>query len=58
MRREGRGKRYLFVCVHDSGRSQMAEAWGLEDPAGKGIEHVRRIRDQIETKVGELLAEA
>ena len=132
MSRESRGKRYLFVCVHNSGRSQMAEAftrllsngtveaesagtepsqgvnpvvvamseigidltghypkvisqdmvdradsvftmgcsidescpavfvpsedWGLEDPAGSGIEHVRRIRDQIEAKVRELLA--
>ena len=133
MSRENRGKRYLFVCVHNSGRSQMAEAftrhlsngtvsaesagtepstgvnpvvveamseigigldghypkvisqemvdradsvftmgcsidescpavfvpsedWGLEDPAGRGIEHVRRIRDQIEAKVRELLA--
>ena len=133
MSRENRGKRYLFVCVHNSGRSQMAEAftrhlsngaveaesagtepstgvnpvvveamfeigidleghypkvisqemvdradsvftmgcsidescpavllpsedWGLEDPAGRGIKHVRRIRDQIEAKVRELLA--
>ena len=27
MSRENRGKRYLFVCVHNSGRSQMAEAF-------------------------------
>ena len=27
MSREDRGKRYLFVCVHNSGRSQMAEAF-------------------------------
>ena len=27
MSRESRGKRYLFVCVHNSGRSQMAEAF-------------------------------
>ncbi len=133
MDRDDRGKRYLFVCVHNSGRSQMAEAftrrlsngaveaesagtepsqgvnpvvikamaeigidltghypkvisqdmvdradsvftmgcsidescpavfvpsedWGLEDPAGQGIDHVRRIRDRIETKVRDLLA--
>ncbi|MCY4529453.1 MAG: arsenate reductase ArsC [Chloroflexi bacterium] len=132
MSRKGRGKRFLFVCVHNSGRSQMAEAftrhlsngaveaesagtqpstgvnpivveamaevgidlaghypkvisqemvnradsvftmgcsidescpatfvpsedWGLEDPAGNDIEHVRRIRDQIKAKVRELL---
>ena len=133
MSREERRKRYLFVCVHNSGRSQMAEAftrhlsngmveaesagtepsqgvnpvaieamaeigidlgghypkvisqdmvdradsvftmgcsieescpavfvpsedWDLEDPAGQGMDHVRRIRDQIEAKVRELLA--
>ena len=33
-----------------------SEDWDLEDPAGRGIEHVRRIRDQIEAKVRELLA--
>ena len=27
MSRENRGKRYLFVCVHNSGRSRMAEAF-------------------------------
>ena len=32
-----------------------SEDWGLEDPAGKDIEHVRRIRDQIKAKVRELL---
>ena len=136
MSHEYRGKRYLFVCVHNSGRSQMAEAftrclsngtveaesagtepsqginpvvveamaeigidlaghypkvisqdmvdradsvftmgcsidescpavpavfvpsedWGLEDPVGRGIDHVRRIRDRIEAKVRDLLA--
>lgn len=132
MSREDRSKRYPFVGVHNSGRSQMAEAftrhlsngtveaesagtepsqgvnpvvveamaeigidlagyypkvisqdmvdradsvftmgcsmdescsvvfvpsedWGLEDPAGKGVDHVHRIRDQIEAKVRELL---
>ena len=33
------------------------EDWGLEDPVGKGIDHVRRIRDQIEAKVRHLLTE-
>ena len=35
-----------------------SEDWGLEDPAGKDIEHVRRVRDQIEAKIRDLLAEA
>ena len=33
------------------------EDWGLEDPAGKTIEIVRAIRDQIEEKVKGLIAE-
>lgn len=33
------------------------EDWSLEDPAGKDIETVRRIRDQIEVQVKKLLAE-
>ena len=32
-----------------------ADDWGLEDPSGQPIEKVRQIRDQIETKVRELL---
>jgi arsenate reductase len=31
--------------------------WQLEDPAGKGVEDVRPIRDEIERRVRELLAE-
>lgn len=31
------------------------EDWVLDDPAGKGIEDVRRIRDQIEARVKSLL---
>jgi arsenate reductase (thioredoxin) len=31
--------------------------WDLEDPAGKGVESVRPIRDEIETGVRGLLAE-
>jgi len=131
--KEAKGRSFLFVCVHNAGRSQMAEAfakrrglkaasagtlpasavnpavvqvmkekgidvssnapklltteminqatlvvtmgcsveevcprpmlakmqkklvdWNLEDPKGKTIEEVRRIRDEIEAKVGGL----
>lgn len=31
--------------------------WKLEDPAGKGIESVRPIRDEIRTRVRELIGE-
>jgi arsenate reductase (thioredoxin) len=31
--------------------------WQLDDPAGKGVEAVRPIRDEIETRVRTLLAE-
>jgi protein-tyrosine-phosphatase len=31
--------------------------WQLEDPAGKGVESVRPIRDEIDRRVRELLAE-
>jgi arsenate reductase (thioredoxin) len=100
----------LFVCTHNAGRSQMAQAfferhapedlraesagsapaesvwpdvveamreigidlssrkpqkidlgvvedWDVEDPAGKPLEVVRRIRDDIEVRVKRLLAE-
>lgn len=33
------------------------EDWPLDDPAGQGVEAVRPIRDQIETKVRALLAD-
>ncbi len=33
----------------------LAEDWGLDDPAGQPIEQVRSIRDQIETRVRELM---
>ena len=33
------------------------EDWTLEDPAGKDIETVRRIRDEIDARVRALLAE-
>ncbi|MFF8940708.1 arsenate reductase ArsC [Streptomyces sp. NPDC014864] len=31
--------------------------WALEDPAGKGVESVRPIRDEIRKRVGALIAE-
>ncbi|MET9134575.1 arsenate reductase ArsC [Streptomyces antibioticus] len=31
--------------------------WALEDPAGKGVEAVRRIRDEIRTRIEALIAE-
>ena len=31
--------------------------WALEDPAGKGVQSVRPIRDEIETRIRRLLAE-
>ncbi len=34
-----------------------AEDWGLEDPAGKPVEQVRDIRDEIRNKVERLLRE-
>ena len=33
------------------------EDWVLEDPAGQGIETVRRVRDEIRDRVETLLAE-
>ncbi|WP_275409914.1 arsenate reductase ArsC [Micromonospora gifhornensis] len=33
------------------------EDWKLEDPAGKGVEAVRPIRDEIKTSVEQLLAD-
>ncbi len=33
------------------------ENWDLEDPAGKGLETVRRVRDEIEARVRTLLGE-
>jgi arsenate reductase len=31
--------------------------WALEDPAGKGVQSVRPIRDEIETRIRQLLEE-
>ena len=38
-------------------RILVTDDWGLDDPAGQPIETVRRIRDQIKSKVEQLLAE-
>jgi len=35
----------------------QTEDWALEDPAGKTLEQVRRIRDEIKKRVEKLLAE-
>lgn len=38
-------------------RFMVTEDWGLDDPAGQPIETVRRIRDEIRTRVEALLDE-
>lgn len=38
-------------------RIHLSEDWGLDDPAGKPIEKVREIRDQIQRRVEGLLSE-
>jgi arsenate reductase len=43
------------VCPVLPGKSYVD--WGLEDPAGKPIERVREIRDEIERRVAELAGE-
>ncbi|MGC5031306.1 arsenate reductase ArsC [Micromonospora sp. DT229] len=43
------------VCPVFPGRRY--EDWKLEDPAGKGVEAVRPIRDEIKTRIEELLAD-
>ena len=37
--------------------SKRYEDWALEDPAGKGVESVRPIRDEIENRIRGLIAE-
>ena len=44
-----------FICVHNSCRSQMAEAWGLDDPSGGSIEDFRETKNLIKNKVKELI---
>jgi arsenate reductase len=41
------------VCPVLPGRSYVD--WGLEDPAGKPLERVREIRDEVERRVAELV---
>lgn len=38
-------------------RFALTEDWDLDDPAGRRIEEVRRIRDQIQKHVGALILE-
>lgn len=42
------------TCPYVPGRRY--EDWVLDDPAGQGIESVRRIRDEIESRVAALVA--
>jgi arsenate reductase (thioredoxin) len=43
------------VCPVLPGKSYVD--WGLEDPAGKAMERVRELRDEIEVRVAELARE-
>ena len=54
----------MGCSVEESCPAPMANAmkkkvidWGLDDPKGKSMDEIRLIRDQIETKVRELLVE-
>ncbi len=38
-------------------RIHLSEDWGLDDPAGKPIEKVREVRDQIKERVDAMLSE-
>ena len=38
-------------------RILIADDWGLDDPAGRPLEEVRAIRDQIQHKVEQILTE-
>lgn len=42
-------------CPYYPGKTYLD--WPLDDPAGKGVEDVRPIRDEIEQKVKKLIAE-
>lgn len=56
----GRADRiYTMGCAIDEACPAVflpSEDWGLEDPAGQPIEVVRRIRDQVESRVRAMLA--
>ena len=47
---------FLFVCVHNAGRSQMAADF-MRELSREGIGAVRVIRDEIERRVEALLAD-
>jgi arsenate reductase len=54
------GRVITMGCAVDEGACPAilyadVEDWGLEDPKGKSIEEVRRIRDEIRRRVVELL---
>ncbi len=38
-------------------RDHLSLDWALDDPAGKGVEAVRPIRDEIKARVRALIAE-
>lgn len=38
-------------------RGKRYEDWELEDPAGKSVDEVRKIRDELDARVRQLLAE-
>jgi len=44
----------LFVCVDNSGLSQMAESFLECDKADKPAEKLRQIREEIQTRVMKL----
>ena len=43
------------ACPYFPGKRYLD--WTLDDPAGQGVESVRRIRDDIKSRVGGLLRE-
>jgi arsenate reductase len=51
---------YTMGCAIDEACPAVFVAtddWGLDDPAGEGLERVRAIRDQVEAKMRDLLGE-
>lgn len=59
---EGADRMITMGCGADAGALCPAsfietEDWALEDPKGKGIETVRKIRDDVKTRVAKLIEE-
>ena len=48
-------KKVLFVCVENACRSQMTEAFFIEDHSGKSLNKYREVRDIIKGKIEELV---